>query len=383
MNITGINFRFITFNRTFDHTIEWDLTFTGEDRVITKTVRDSYETKVSTYRLTQETVDSLLALIEQYGINDWIGKEPAPPRICDDEHTLASCLMVLRFEDGTEGKITFREASEEAGREASAAFRKLFFDSTKDEFKLSEETQYPTLKDARRIYEEHGPVVGLETHGFSMGMMCDSNQTNRTLIEKLPDKDGMVRVTIKEQRGRQPEVSDSAEIASDILKKVQDISDRENLPGWNYCSRDPGIPVDTSMRPTDYSSSFSLTVIYDDSLISGCPSIRRTIGEAACEMGGGDVKTSINDLIRDCVAAAGVHIESPNINPFLQGVTPLAPMPFAGMGMFSITETEKQQQDAALASITPGTSTGPWDCKCCGEKGNTGKFCPGCGTPRP
>ncbi|MBR5731942.1 MAG: hypothetical protein IKX80_00700, partial [Lachnospiraceae bacterium] len=119
MDITGINFRFITFNRTFDHTIEWDLTFTGEDRVITKTVRDSYETKVSTYRLTQETVDGLLALVEQYGIKDWTGKEPAPPRVCDDEHTLASCLMVLRFEDGTEGKITFREASEEAGREAS------------------------------------------------------------------------------------------------------------------------------------------------------------------------------------------------------------------------------------------------------------------------
>ncbi|MBR5966979.1 MAG: hypothetical protein IK001_00130 [Lachnospiraceae bacterium] len=383
MNITDINFKFYTYTQSFDHILEWDLPLVGDDRVIKQTNWESYETSVKTYRLTQETVDSLIGLIEQYGIKDWIGKEPLASRICDGEHSAASCLLTLKFEDGTEGKVTFREVPEETGREASGAFRKFFFSSMEEDALLSEETLYPTLAEARKIKEEHGPVVGLETHGFSMGMMCDSNQTNKTLIDKIPDKDGMVRVTIKEQRGRQPEVSDSAEIVSDILEKVQEISDRENLPGWNYCSRDPRIPVDTSMMATDYSSSFSLTVIYDDSLITGFPAVRRTIGDVVCEMGGRDVRTSINDLIRDCVAAAGVHIESPNINPFLQGITPLSPMPLAGMGMTGITEMMKHQQDAALASITPGTSTGPWDCSSCGTKGNTGKFCPGCGTPRP
>ena len=95
------------------------------------------------------------------------------------------------------------------------------------------------------------------------------------------------------------------------------------------------------MMPMDYSASSSLTIIYDDSLLTGCPGIRRTIGETACEMGGTEVDKAICELIRECVTNSGAHIEVSTVNP-----------------------------------------DGTWDCKC-GTKGLTGKFCSECGYPRP
>ena len=46
MTITGICYRFSMINKIYDHTIEGDIPFTGEERVFTVTTRDTHETTV-------------------------------------------------------------------------------------------------------------------------------------------------------------------------------------------------------------------------------------------------------------------------------------------------------------------------------------------------
>ena len=385
MNITGINFKFTMINisedHTFDHTTEWDIPFTGEDLVITKFVREEIHTKICKYPLDQKIISRIKALIDKYGIADWIGKTPALPKIIEPGKSATPRFLTLRLDDGTESEITFREVDANAGNEASSEFSKLFFDLTTDDKKLSEELTYPTLKECRNLKEKHGPVVAVETSSFEMGMMYNSNIWYRQLIEKIPDKEGFVRVTLRRKQGDLPEQTETKDVASDILDKVQEISEKENLPVWNYAAIDPSIPPEYVVM--DYSASSNINVYYDDSLITGAPKIKRTIGESACKMGGKEVDKAISMLIRECVAASSAHIEVSTVNPFLapatQGGMPGAPgvMPqFMGMGTFM-----NQTQQTPAAGTSEPAPTGPWDCTC-GQKGNTGKFCPECGGPR-
>lgn len=385
MNITGINFKFTMINisedHTFDHTTEWDIPFTGEDLVITKFIRDEIHTTICKYLLDQEIISRIKALIDKYGITDWVGKTPAPPKIIEPGNSVTLRFLTLKSDDDTESEITFRETDANAGNEASSEFSKLFFDLTTDDKKLSEEITYPTLKECRNLKEKHGPVVAVETSSFEMGMMYNSNIWYRQLIEKIPDKEGFVRVTLRRKQGDLPEQTDTKDVASDILDKVQEISEKENLPLWNYAAIDPSIPPEVVVM--DYSASSNINVYYDDSLITGAPKIKRTIGESACKMGGKEVDKAISMLIRECVAASGAHIEVSTVNPFLapvtQGGMPGAPgaMPqIMGMGTFM----NQTPQTPATGTSEPAP-TGPWDCPC-GQKGNTGKFCPECGGPR-
>ena len=387
MNITGINFKFtmisISEDHTFDHTSEWDMPFEGDDLVITEIVREEIHTKICKYPLDQEIISQFKALIDKYGITDWAGKTPSSPKIIEPGKSGTVRILTLRYDDGTESGITFREADGNTGNEASSEFSKLLFDLTKDDKKLSEEVTYPTLKECRNLKEKHGPVVAVETSSFSSGMMYNSNVWYRQLIEKIADKEGFVRVTLRRQQGNLPEQTDTKEVASDILDKVQEISDKENLPVWHYTAIDPSIPPEVVVM--DYSASSNINVYYDDTLITGAPKIKRTIGESACKMGGKEVDKAISELIKECVAASGANIEVSTANPYLapatQGgmpVTPSAVNGFMGMGMFMSMNQAKRTPAPDTSEPAP---SGPWDCPC-GKTGNTGKFCPECGNPR-
>ena len=220
-------------------------------------------------------------------------------------------------------------------------------------------------------------------------MMYNSNVTTKQKISKIPGKDGTVLVELYRKAGNLPEQTDSKEVESDIFAKIQEISDKENIPGWHYVQRDPSIPVDRSMMPMDYSASSSLTIIYDDSLLTGCTGIRRTIGETACEMGGAEVDKTICELIRECVTKSGAHIEVSTVNPYIAAVNNAGepvpqPMPmngFMGMGMMQGFANPVPAPDVSTEGSTLN-SDGTWDCKC-GTKGLTGKFCSECGYPRP
>ena len=374
MAITRIRYRFILFSRLMDRSYEADIPFAGDDPVLTETVRDSIETKISRFNLTEETIGEFKGLIDKYGIEDWAGKTPCPPVVCEDDNTHAASFLTLISDNGKSTDITFREVPEETGKEAAEAFRKLFFSCASNDKKLSEELVFPDLKQCREISEEHGPVTAVETGSFTSGMMMGSTEWYTQTIEKTAGKDGRVLVTVSRKRGNGPEVKDSKETDSDIFSRVQEISDKENLPGWHYAVIDPSIPVDTSMIPTDFTAKGWLSIYYDDSKITGCPRVKRTIGEKACKMGGKDVDRAITQMINDCVASSGAKVELPDVNPFTvpgmadPGTAQAPANSFMGMGM-------KQNN-------TPPNADGSWDCAC-GEKGLTGTFCPECGQKRP
>ena len=58
-------------------------------------------------------------------------------------------------------------------------------------------------------------------------------------------------------------------------------------------------------------------------------------------------------------------------------------MAFMGMNMASNAGGMNAQQLYQMgAQQQPAAGAAGWDCSC-GRKGNTGKFCPGCGKPKP
>lgn len=366
MTVTGINFTFMILSPIADHAYENEIPFTGDEPELTETVRATHGIEINKYKLSQETTGKFRALIDKYGITSWAGITPSAPKVNEGKNTIVSSLLTLRFDDGSSSVITFREKDDKTGAEAAEEFRKAVVEAKNGDNKISSEKIYPNLKACREIKEDHGPVVAVETGSSSSGMMMGSNESYYQTVEKIGGKDGTVRVTIRRKRGNGPEVTCTKETESDIFSKVQEISDKENLPGWHYAAVDPSIPVDRSMMPTDYTSSGWLNIYYDDSLITGCPRIMRTIGKTAREMGGAEVDDRITELINECVTKSGAKVELSNDNPFLAGAQPLTNDPMtAFMGM-------KAMQAAAY---------GTWDCSC-GAKGLTTKFCPECGFPR-
>jgi len=390
MTVTGINYKFMVVSSIMDKVTEAEIPLTGNASVITTTTRESYETKIKKYNLSKDAIDQYTALIRKYNLTELIGKDTPAPEISDGSSNVCA-LLTLRSDDGTTGKITLMEKPAGINAEAATEFRMLFFNLAKDENKISEETVYPSLKECREIKEEHGPVVAIEMGSTSNGMMCNSNQSTTQIIEKVKGKDNTVLVTVKKKAGNKPEATGNGETSSDIFSKIQEISDRENLPGWNYACVDPSIPVDRSMMPTDFSSNTWLNIYYDDSLISGCPRVKRTIGEKACSMGGADVNEALRKLIIECIAKSGVTVEMPQLTLFdMSNGMPVTANPqpgpnaFMGMGMAAFA-TMPQTPDTSANTQEDKTGTenpdGTWDCKC-GAKKLTGKFCCECGSPR-
>ena len=379
MPITGIKYRFLIISPFSDFETTAQIPFTGDDRVMTSCKRSSSDTEITRYELTDEIINNFLALIEKYNITDWIGKPPAPPKIIG-EGTGTLSEITLLFDDGTDSRITFREVPEDIGNSASEEFRKLFFASSSDERKISGEVLYPTLKECIKFKEEHGPVSAVETVSFSSGMMYGSNQTVKKNIKKIPEKENTVLVTVEKQAGNLPSVSDSKEINSDIFARLQELSDKENIPVWNYACTDPSIPVDTSMIPTDCSRSFNVNVFYDDSLITGCPSVKRTIGEKACSMGGEEVSSTITGMVNECVDLSGIDIAmpTPNMRPEPADISATA-VPNGFMGMLSIFG---KPGPSGSISASASDESGTWTCKECGKTGLTTKYCSECGYPR-
>ena len=379
MTIAAVRYIMTIFSPTMDHSVGGRIPLSGEEHEITWYSRDSYETSVKRFKLSQETIDRYLALIGKYGIEEQAGKIEQAPEVFRDEHSHRVSFLILCYDDGSEKKVAFGE-NDASCKEAAEEFGKLFFTATSDEDLISETLEYPTLNQCRAMKEEHGPVVAVETSFSSSGMMYGSNQSVVQLVEKVTGDDSMVRVTVRKKAGNEPEASDSRELRSGILTKVQEISDRENLPCWHYACIDPSIPVDRSMIPLDYSSHGCVNIYYDDSLITGCPRIKRTIGESACKMGGKEVDSLLSKMVSDCVTESGVDVKMPDVKMQVfsnlgMEQDPLLVNAFAGMRKaqeaFAAAGTQAVQRDA----------DGTWTCSECGQTGNTGKFCPNCGYP--
>ena len=146
MTVTSINYKWIIVNTFSDIITEAEIPLTGDDPVITTTVRESYETRIKKYNLSKEDADRYTALIGKYNLTELTGKDNPVPEVSDENSTNVCAMLTLRFDDGSTGKITLWEKPAGLYAEAASEFRLLFFDLTKDDNKISEETVYPSLK---------------------------------------------------------------------------------------------------------------------------------------------------------------------------------------------------------------------------------------------
>ena len=70
MAITSIRYIMTIYSPTMDHSVGGRIPLSGEEHEITRYSRDSYETSVKRFKLSQETIDRYLALIRKYGIEE-------------------------------------------------------------------------------------------------------------------------------------------------------------------------------------------------------------------------------------------------------------------------------------------------------------------------
>ncbi len=346
--ITGLNICLTFFSSQSEHSMQAALKLAGDEGVVTKTVRHPFETEKTCYRLRPELKERCRELIERY-VEGKETETEETPKPAEESGMKMAVILTLYPDEGKEETRIFRPGDGGAAKEAAEGFRKLFFDLTRDEDKISSEMLYPKLRECRELKESHGPVCGAEYAYYSSGMMYGSNQTTSKLVEKLDT--GRVRVTIRKQAGNMPEEAESGELDSDIIERIQEISDRENIATWEYACIDPSIEVDRGNIPLDYSRSDSVSVYYDDTAITGAARVKRTIGNAACRMGGQEVFDQIRGLVNDAESQSGIQLAMPQFGPFRNPMAPQAAAP------------------------------GQWLCSC--GASNEGKYCSNCGMKKP
>ena len=267
--------------------------------------------------------------------------------------------------------------------------RRLILDSLTEEKLISSEKVFPKLSECKSLREEHGPVCKIESRYFSTGMMAFSNLTIVQTIEMAGPK---LKVTRKEQRGNEPEKISSAEIDSDIMDRLQAISDTENLPVWNYAAIDPEKRYRNDGMMDYFPPSHDIDIYYDDTPVTGIWRTKCSIGDAVYCLGGKEIYDSISALITEAMENAGLIQETapPKMS------MPMGMATSAGWGVFGGMNTAElaAQQQATMASFmqqsaNPSSLSGPgtapanndtWTCTC--GSVNTTNFCPNCGGAR-
>ena len=383
-DIVSLNFRFINVMSSFIHTKEVELPFADDDIIMTEFERDSYNSTVKKYSASPELLKQVRSILEQYDITGWIGTPPAPPKVIDEDRGGTVNMLYIKFANDNEELITFRETPDETGKEAAFALRRLILDSLTEENLISSEEVYPKLSECKKLREEHGPVCKIESRYFSIGMMAFSNLT---IVQTIEMEGPKLKVTRKEQRGKEPETIQSAEIDSDILDRIQAISDAENLPVWNYAAIDPEKMYRNDGIMDYIPPSCDIDIYYDDTPVTGIPRVKCSIGDAVCKLGGKEIYRSISDLIHEAMEKAGLIPETtpPKLSMPLEMTTS------AGWGLFEGMNAALQAQAAAATGFVSQTSsqvsTGigassgtTWTCTC--GSVNTTNFCPNCGGAR-
>ena len=383
-DIVSLNFRFINVMSSFIHTKEVELPLTGDDMIMTVFERDSYNTSVKKYSASTELLKQVRSVIEQYDITGWIGAPSDPPKVIDEERGGTVNMLYIKFANDNEELITFRETPDETGKEAAFALRRIILDSLTEETLISSEEVYPKLSECKKLREEHGPVCKIESRYFSTGMMAFSNLT---IVQTIEMEGPKLKVTRKEQRGKEPEKIQSAEIDSDIMDRLQTISDTENLPVWNYAAIDPEKMYRNDGIMDYIPPSCDIDIYYDDTPVTGIPRVKCSIGDAVCKLGGKEIYRSISDLIHEAMEKAGLIPEStpPKLSMPLEMATSAGWGQFGGMNAAqqakAAAATGFVSQTSSQVSTGTGASSGTtWTCTC--GSVNTTNFCPNCGGAR-
>lgn len=219
-------------------------------------------------------------------------------------------------------------------------------------FRMMREKPVLTLKEARAFQTGHGPLTACGWIHSSSGMMMNSTTQEKASVEWNADGDALLRIEKKEGGGAR-ELS-VYRVDKEVSAAIRNLIERENLAAWEYLAYDPS----REPRIYDYSSSSSLFLRFDESISDRRYPVTVTVGSGQASQNGGEkVFSEFHELV--------YQSRTPE-NLLSEERTPADPSnPFAPFGM----------------GMTP-LSAKEWTCAVCGAGGNTGKFCPECGSPR-
>lgn len=226
-----------------------------------------------------------------------------------------------------------------------------------------EKKGFPTLEQVRQMNVRHGKPTAFESSSSSHGMMAFSGTHNTLTLKEADGQFVILHVHSTDMDGR-TETLYSAD--AEIMQKLTEITDRENLYAWTELRIDPN----DEHRPVpvyDFSYSAGFCIITDDRYAN-----RFYINcETARFYGGGSVIDEVTDLM----------------NSYLTDERKLSEKSFPPTDP-RVIELKKSFFKMPMSADPPKPDTmaaliGGWKCPECNAEGNTGKFCVNCGTPRP
>lgn len=198
----------------------------------------------------------------------------------------------------------------------------------------------PSLEEVKSKHVPHGKLVGCSYYASSSGMQYNSN----TLLNiSVVLTDGVQKISYVNKPAFQSTTATVYQPKQDILETLQALVERENLAAWS------ALEYHNPFQCTDYSSSASITLTFDDTSVGGVSRTSVSINvDAACQHSGGDVIQEFRDILETIMQDAEV---------LSQEVTEA---PVYGLGMMGMMAA--------------------WKCPNCGCDTNTGKYCTECGT---
>ncbi len=216
----------------------------------------------------------------------------------------------------------------------------------------------PTLEEVKANPTPHGKLVSCSYYASSQGMMYNSNSLLNISAALL---DGVQKITCTDKPAYQSTTLTVYLPKQDVLAAVQALAERENLAAWS------ALEYHNPFQCTDYSSSASISLTFDDRSVGGSGSTYIHISiDAACQHGGGDVVQEFRNILETAMLDAEV---------LSRQVTEASTF---GLGLLTAADLQ-----AAAAGSFPNTiHPGAWKCPKCGCASNTGKFCTECGHPK-
>ena len=239
-----------------------------------------------------------------------------------------------------------------------------------------EDGHIPTLVEVRKKEEQHGPLIEVEWSGSSSGMMMGSISKYSMRLFRENDE---VRLVDMDMKTYGPVITRTYAVDDGILDKFERIIEKDNLAAWGHIKVDQ----DKRMIVYDYSSSSFLNLVFDDrGSGDGFLTSVSIDGEAVSQQGGDEVWHAVVSLLKECIDPDQILFESTEPNPYTGGI-----VPGSGFPGFGTIDPAARNGNNGTTAEGDGTSViaedGSWTCGTCGATGNTGKFCPECGSRRP
>ena len=220
-----------------------------------------------------------------------------------------------------------------------------------------------TLEEVKARNEVHGKLTSCSYNASSQGMAFNSNTLLSISVSEAGDPHRIIYVS---KECMQPTVTTIYRTSEDILAKIQELAERENLTAWSVLKYNNPFPC------TDYSSSASISLNFDDTSVGGHAGVYVSIDvSAACQHGGGDVVKEFRNILESAAENAEVISRKESASPsMVMGL---------GMGMIYNGSSDTTDQTSEKSPAASHASDDTWKCAECGAEMTGVKFCTQCG----